>query len=104
MANELAALTDLILKFRNERNWAAAHTPKDMIISLVLEVAELAEHMQWKSDEQLAVMKQKPSEAFADEMADVFYWALLIAHDFNVDLESALKSKLVKNSIKYPLP
>ena len=37
----LRELTDLCLRFREERDWAQFHNPKDMALSLTLEVAEI---------------------------------------------------------------
>ena len=44
----LKQLTDIIKQFRDERDWKQFHTPKDMVLSLILETSELAEHLQWK--------------------------------------------------------
>ena len=38
---------DLVLKFRDDRNWRQFHTPKDLALSLTLEAAELLEVFQW---------------------------------------------------------
>ena len=43
-------LTNKILKFRDEREWAKYHTPKNLALSIVIELAELLEHFQWKSN------------------------------------------------------
>lgn len=101
--DRLAELTDLILEFRNERNWKQFHQPKDTFLSLVLEATELLELAQWKSKDEILASLKKDPEPFADELADVFYWVLLIAHDLDIDLEKSLKNKLKKNILKYPL-
>ena len=38
---------DMVLKFRDDRNWRQFHNPKDLAISLSLEAAELLEVFQW---------------------------------------------------------
>ena len=38
---------DMILKFRDDRNWKQFHNPKDLAISISLEAAELLEVFQW---------------------------------------------------------
>ena len=43
----LPALTQALLKFRDERNWAQFHTLRNLIVSLNLESAELLELTQW---------------------------------------------------------
>lgn len=93
-------LTKKIVDFRNKRGWEKYHTPKNMVISLLLEAAELLEIFQWTKDDKIPKEKRKQ---FEEELADVFYWLLLIAHDFNIDLKRALKEKMKKNEKKYPL-
>jgi len=39
----------------------------------------------------------------ADELADVLYYTLLMAHDAGIDLEAALQAKLKRNAEKYPV-
>ncbi|MDQ7773737.1 MAG: hypothetical protein RDU13_09450 [Elusimicrobiales bacterium] len=45
----IKALTGKIVRFRDARDWAQFHNPKDVAISLTLEAAELLEHFQWKN-------------------------------------------------------
>lgn len=101
--SDIKDLTQLILRFRDARNWKQFHKPKDMFISLALEAAELLEESQWKDNQEiLSDLRDRP-ENIANELADVFYWVLLIAHDLNIDLEEALQNKLKKNEAKYPV-
>ncbi len=37
-----------VIQFRDERDWAQYHNPKDLAISLALEAAELLEVFLWK--------------------------------------------------------
>ena len=52
----LRQLTDELLRFRDERNWAQFHTLRHLIVSLNLEAAELLELTQWKSDAEMAAL------------------------------------------------
>ena len=49
----LPELTQALLQFRDERNWAQFHTLRNLIVSLNLEAAELLELTQWKSEEEM---------------------------------------------------
>jgi len=73
-----------IVKFRDDRNWKRWHLPKNMIIGLWVEVGELADHFQYWNDEQLLLELKKNRPAVADELVDVLWWLLLIAHDFGL--------------------
>jgi dCTP diphosphatase len=104
MSASISQLTEQILRFRNDRNWKPFHNPKDCAISLMLEAAELLEHVQWKNEEQFRAHLNENQELIADELCDVLYWVLLMAHDLEIDLVKELPRKLEKNKKKYPAP
>ena len=101
--SQIQQLTDLLLKFRSDRSWEQFHNPKDQALSLSLEVAELLEHMQWKNGQELLDHLQTVKGEVSDELADVLGWVLLIAHDLGVDLDAAVRKKVVDNERKYPV-
>lgn len=92
-----------IRKFCDDRNWDQFHNPKDLAISLSLESAELLEHFQWKSDSEITKHLEDKKSEVADELADVFYWVLLIANKLDIDLVGAFDKKMIKNAEKYPI-
>jgi len=96
-------LTAKVVAFRDARDWKQFHTVKDMLLSLSLEVAELSEHFQWKSEEDsLKYLKEAESKhAVGEELSDILYWVLLLANDFNIDLPEAFEQKMAKNATKY---
>jgi NTP pyrophosphatase (non-canonical NTP hydrolase) len=96
-------LQKVIRKFCDDRNWDQFHNGKDLSISLSLEAAELLEHFQWKNEAEIEqhLAKQKP--AVASELADVFYWVLLIANKFDINLVEAFNAMMTKNELKYPV-
>ena len=96
----LAELTQALLQFRDERNWAQFHTLRNLIVSLNLESAELLELTQWKSEEEMLGIS---GEALRDECADVLLYLLLIADKAGINLEEAARNKLKKNAAKYPI-
>ena len=101
--DSLAELARLVLKFREDRDWKQFHNPKDMGLSLSLEVNELLELMQWRNgDELLAHLEAKKPEV-GDELSDVLGWVLLLASDLKIDLAEAFRNKIVKNEQKYPI-
>lgn len=97
-------LQNKIVKFRDARDWKQFHNPKDLAIALLLEASELLEHFQWKSPEE---MDELPNTAefkdMKEELADVYYYVLLMAHDLNVDLEKEFLKKMKQNENKYPI-
>jgi len=102
---DLQALTQALLKFRDERNWSQFHTLRNLIVSLNLEAAELLELTQWKSDAEMAALTNdsKKTEALQDECADILLYLLLIAEKAGFGLAEAAERKLEKNALKYPI-
>ena len=96
-------LTQKIVEFRDARNWKQFHNPKDLALSLVLEAGEVMEHFQWKNKEEIDKYLVDKKEEISEELADVFYWILLMSHDFDIDIEKALERKLEINDKKYPV-
>jgi dCTP diphosphatase len=101
--DSFAELTDLVLKFRQEREWKQFHNPKDMALSLSLEVGELLELMQWRNGLELEKHLRKRRKDVADELSDVLGWVLLLAHDLEIDLGESFHRKIRDNEKKYPI-
>lgn len=102
---DLNTIKDLLIQFRDDRNWKQFHTLKNLIVSLNLEAGELLELTQWKTDEELANLKSDRGfqEQLRDECADVLHYLLLIAEDNGFDLIHASQEKIKKNAQRYPV-
>ena len=100
----IANLQARLRHFAAEREWQPFHTPKNLATALMVEAAELAEVFQWMTPEESreahvdAVSKQRIGE----EIADVLLYLLQVADQTQVDVEQAVKDKLVRNAQKYP--
>jgi NTP pyrophosphatase (non-canonical NTP hydrolase) len=99
----LSQLTDLVLRFREERDWKQFHNPKDQALSLCLESAEVIELMQWRNGDELQAHLASIRERLGEELADVLGWVLLLAHDQQIDLAAAFERKIRINREKYPV-
>lgn len=99
----LKDLQTIIRKFCDDRDWDQFHNPKDLSISLALEAAEVMEHFQWKNADEMNVHIKDKKGAVAEELADVFYWVLLLANKLDIDLVEAFEFKMKKNQAKYPI-
>jgi len=89
-----------ILEFRKKRAWKQFHLPKNLAISLSLEAAEILELFQWTKDNGLPEVKR---EQMAGELADVYYYLLLLAHETNIDIRKAFEKKMKLNEERYPV-
>jgi NTP pyrophosphatase (non-canonical NTP hydrolase) len=95
--SDIQELQRKIVEFRDARNWAQFHNPKDIALCLSIEASELLELFLWKRPEEAA------PERVREELADVLYSVLLLAKHYEIDLPEALNEKLVKNAEKYPV-
>src|SRR3989344_8210025 len=89
-----------ILKFQKQRNWKKFHLPKNLAISLAIESAEVLELFQWNLNHNFPKAKKNQ---LSDELADVYYYLLLLCHVCNIDLKRAFNKKMIKNEQKYPV-
>lgn len=89
-------ITDLLIKFRNERNWEQFHNSKDLALALSIEAAELNELYLWKKAEDVNVEKLK------EELADVFIYAFLLAKKHELNVKEIVVNKIETNEKKYP--
>ena len=90
-------IIDLIIKFRDERDWKQFHNSKDLSLALSIEAAELNELFLWKNSEDVNEDRLK------EELADILIYALLLSKQYDLNIEEIVLSKLEINSNKYPV-
>ena len=95
--NDTQEIIEALLKFRDERDWAQFHNPKDLALALNIEAAELLETFLWKSSE------QSDSDAVKEELADVLAFAFLLTEKYNWDVKEIVFDKMKKKALKYPI-
>ncbi len=100
---DIEKLKEMVVQFRDDRDWKQFHTPKDLAISMALEAGEVLEHFQWKDERAQWAHGEAKREDIGDELADVLYWVLLLSNDLNIDISEAFVRKLEKNNEKYPV-
>ena len=91
---------DMILKFRDDRNWKQFHNPKDLAISISLEAAELLEVFQWSGAD---LECRDKLDKIKEELADVVNYAVLMADACGLDLDEIVREKVRRNEEKYPV-
>jgi len=98
----VAELKEVVQQFVDERKWRKFHNAKNLSMSLAIEAAELMEHFQWLTTDEVLAGQQQDFNEIAAELADVTCYALAIANVLKIDLAQAVNSKMVKNRLKYP--
>ncbi|MBL7559531.1 nucleotide pyrophosphohydrolase [Olleya sp. YSTF-M6] len=95
--SELKEITELLVKFRNERDWKQFHNSKDLALAISIEASELNELFLWKSNEDVDKNRLK------EELADILSFAFLLAEKHELDISSIIKDKIKLNGEKYPI-
>lgn len=94
---DIEEIINELIAFRNERDWAQFHNPKDLALALNVEAGELLELFLWKSAE------EADREKLKEELADVFSFAFLLAEKYQFDVKEIILEKIKKNAAKYPI-
>jgi dCTP diphosphatase len=90
--------------FASDRDWERFHTPKNLAVSLAVEVGEVLEHVQWRTDAEIAELAASPSgkAALAEELADVLIYLVRLADVLDIDLLASSAAKVAVNAERYP--
>ena len=94
---QIKKITEELRKFRDDRDWAQFHNPKDLAIALSIEANELLEVFLWKAADEADL------NSVREELADVFAYAFMLADRYGLDVAQIMQEKLAKNQLKYPV-
>jgi NTP pyrophosphatase (non-canonical NTP hydrolase) len=99
---DVQGLAQRLREFAARRDWAAFHTPKNLVMALSGEAGELTELFQWLTPaESNAIMGERAAEV-EDELADVFLYLVRLADVLGVDLVAAAHAKIDRNELRFP--
>ena len=99
-------LKDLLLSFRDERDWKQFHSPKYLAEALSVEAGELLELFLWKNKEEIEdKIKSDPDfkTRVEEELADVINYCICFANVTDIDIFKISVDKTQKNKKKYPI-
>lgn len=101
----LDQLREVIVEFRDERNWSQFHTLKNLFSALSIEAAELSELTLWKTDDDVteALKDDGFRQHLREECADIFIYLILVSEYAGFDLVEAGMEKIAINAEKYPV-
>jgi NTP pyrophosphatase (non-canonical NTP hydrolase) len=100
--SDLLMLRDKLCAFAEARDWDQFHSPKNLSMALMVEVAELMEHFQWLTEAQSFDLAAENKNAVSEELADILLYLVRLSDKLGVDLLEAALHKLEKNAVKYP--
>ena len=96
-------LQQRLREFADARDWEKYHSPKNLVMAMSVEMAELMEHFQWMTEQQSLDLDTKTREKVALEMADVLIYLVRMADRCGIELDHAVEKKLLLNGQKYPV-
>ena len=101
----LVEIVAAVSRFRDDRDWAQFHKPKDLAAAIAIEAGELQERFLWKADAEVDrdLADAAKKAGVAEEIADVVMFAMLLADRLGIDLADAIRTKLAANEQKYPV-
>jgi NTP pyrophosphatase (non-canonical NTP hydrolase) len=101
----IAELSQLVRQFVSEREWQVYQDPKNLSSSIAIEAAELVEIFQWLTNAQSWDAGRSPDtrQHIREELADVVIYCLALANALDIDLDRAIREKMVLNAEKYPI-
>ncbi len=100
---ELRAIQKKIIDFRNARDWAQFHDPKNLAEALSIEAGELLENFLWKTTEQSKNLTDKELANVKHEIADIFIFLTYLCEAYKIDLLKEVEAKIAHNDSKYPV-
>ena len=98
----LADLAGRLSEFARERDWEQFHSPKNLVMALSVEAAELLEEFQWLTEEQSSHIEPERLARVRDEVGDVLIYLTRLSDRLGIDPLAAAYQKLEKNQGKYP--
>jgi NTP pyrophosphatase (non-canonical NTP hydrolase) len=101
--NDLASVQRKIISFRNERDWAQFHDPKNLAEALSIEAGELLENFLWKTTEQSRNLSAEELKNVKEELADIFIFLTYLSEEYKIDLFREVEKKIALNEVKYPV-
>ena len=101
--SELKDSRQKILDFRNARDWAQFHDPKNLAEALSIEAGELLENFLWKTTEQSRNLSAEELKNVKEELADIFIFLTYLSEEYKIDLLKEVENKIAQNESKYPV-
>jgi len=100
---QLSQVQQKILDFRNARDWAQFHDPKNLAEALSIEAGELLENFLWKTTEQSRNLSAEELKNVKEELADIFIFLTYLSEEYKIDLLKEVENKIMVNEAKYPV-
>ncbi len=91
-------------QFTKDRDWAQFHNPKDLLLGIVEEVAEIRNIVKWEQDPKVLhqVLEDNKAE-LKDNIGDIYWFLALLANQHDINIDEAIDEVIINNEIRFPL-
>ncbi len=102
---DLGDVSEVISNFASARDWEQFHTPRNLMLALVGEIGELAELMQWRTEQEFLEFWKSPEGGIRvrEEFADIMIYLIRIAQVIGINPSEAVFEKLERNEARFPI-
>jgi NTP pyrophosphatase (non-canonical NTP hydrolase) len=97
----LDELTQRLHRIRDTNDWRPFHSPKNLAMAASVEMAELVEIFQWKTEDQ---SRQLPADELAhagQEVGDIVLYLLLMCSELGLDMNEVVSAKLADSERRF---
>ena len=98
--SDIQTITDALVMFRDDRQWAQFHDSKNLALAISIEAAELNELFLWKEG---PAAEEVDKDKLKEELADIFSFCFLLADKHKLDVKEIVLDKITLNDQKYPV-
>jgi len=103
MADKFDEVRQRLLQFRDARNWAEYHDPKNLAEAIAIESGELLENFLWKTAAESRNLNQSEIENIGQEVADIFIYLIYLCEELNISMHDEAAKKLKLNEKRFPV-
>lgn len=100
---ELKKIQARLREFAENRDWDQFYSPKNLVMALSVEAADIVEHFQWLTEEQSSSLSHVKLEQIGTELADAFIYLVRLADKLDIDLIEVANRKIEINDKNYPV-
>lgn len=97
----LDELVQRLHRIRDANDWQQFHSPKNLAMAASVEMAELVEIFQWKTEDQ---SRQLPADELAhagQEVGDIVLYLLLMCSELELDMNEVVRAKLADSERRF---
>ena len=105
MSDSLGEIAKSLRIFADQRDWGQFHSVRNLVLALVGEVGEVAELIQWKSDQEVTAWlgNDEGKSQLGGELADILMYVVRLGDIAGLDLRAEVGRKIQLNAERYPV-